>query len=388
MLDAAIVVSRVQLLKYPFSVEAREASSRLARDIPALLEILSDDMNEFVVNEAEARVIAALERSSIRLPDTGDEKDVLVYPTARLIVEKICGQLPGKAAIRLREYQAEAESKAVNRHLGEESNEFLMNLCEQSFNWNIQFMGGPTQRVNLPEYLQRFDFRILFTNYLDVAPSFRSSEWKLINRYVESGLVYVTRSELTRLASGKFKQLIIDSSFDVPELPERLAEAVQRIESELHESIRQTSPVEFSAEYSTALPPCIAQLHDEKRSGKSLAHSANFALAAFLLKIGMNEDQVLAVFSHSSDYGVKGGKIAKYQIEHIATKDYEAPSCTWMQRNLLCPVYQGEVFDPLCEYVMHPLSFYETRKWEIEHNIMNHSWYAAKRKKRQRLRVR
>lgn len=387
-MDASTVLSRVQLLKYPFSAEAREASSHLARDIPTLLEFLADDMNEYIVDEAEARVIAALERSSIKLPDTGDERDVLVYPAARLIVEKICSQLTGKAAIRLREYQAEAESKAVNRYLGNEANAFLKDLCDRSFNWRIQFTGVKTERMSLPRYLQRFDFKMHFVNYLEVAPSFRSSEWKLINRYVESGMVYVTRSELARLTSGKFKKLILNSSFDVPELPERLAEAVQRIESELHESIRKTGPVEFTAEYSTALPPCIAQLHDEKRSGKSLAHSANFALAAFLLKIGMSEEQVLAVFRHSSDYGVRGGKVAKYQIEHIATKDYEAPSCTWMQRNLLCPVYQGETFDPLCEYVLHPLSFYETRKWEIEHNITNHSWYASKRKKRQRLRVR
>lgn len=358
---------------------------RLARDVPALLEFLADGLNSYIIKRAMDRVLASLERTPISLPDISDERDVLIYPTARVIVEKVCSQLSGKAAMRIREYQAEAESKAVNKALGEESVDVLISLGTHSFNWTVQKQNVSSRTPKFTGWNREF-LLIRYENFLEVAPSFRSPEWKLINRYLESGWVYVSRSELARLISGKFKQLILNSRIEVPELPKALAEATLQIEAELHETVRRTGPVEFSTEYSRALPPCIAQLHDEKVNGKSLAHSANFALAAFLLKIGMTEEQVLEVFSHSSDYGVKGGRVAKYQIDHIANKDYEAPSCTWLQRNLLCPVYLGETFDPLCEYVLHPLSFYETRKWEIEHNITNHSWYAAKRKRRQRLR--
>lgn len=381
------MATRIQLLRYPFSQEAREVTRRIASDIPSLITFLSQDENEHIIRDGETRVLMALDQAQIQVPDNGDDRDVLVYLTARIIVEKICSQLPGKAASRLREYQAEAESKAVNAHLGDESNQFLMALCETSFEWNLNSLGGKTQRVRLPSYLQKFEFRIRYDNFLEVAPNFRSPEWKLVNRFVEDGWIYITRSELARLVSGKFKQLILDGTISVPELPERLTEAVQRIESELQETIRKTGPIEYTAKYESALPPCVAQMHEDTTTGKSLAHLARFALASFLLKIGMEEDQVLKVFSSTSDFKVRGGDIARYQIEHIAKRDYEAPSCTWMQRNILCPVYLGDIFDPLCEYVLHPLGFYETRKWELDNNIRSRSWYAGKRKRRQKLRT-
>ena len=124
-------------LRYPFSAQARKEASTLARDVRALIELLSRRENEYIVEAAELRVIAALDQEPIQVTDTRDPRDFLVYNTARLIVEKI-------GNTRLKEYQAEAESKAVNRYLSEEETPFVVNLASES--WET----APVSTLNTP----------------------------------------------------------------------------------------------------------------------------------------------------------------------------------------------------------------------------------------------
>jgi DNA primase large subunit len=379
----------VQLLRYPFSVDARKSTQeltearrkekKLSRDIDGLIDLLEDKTNSYLIEEAERRVLSALDQAEIVTVNTGSDTDVLVYSAARLIVEKIGDS-------RLKEYQAEAESKAVNRHLSKENENFIMDLCRSAFNWSVEAKGGISERAKLPLILRSYEFKIRFEDFLEIAPSFHSEEWKLINRHIDKGWVPIRRSELDRLISGKFKRLIQGSSLNVPTLPERLTEAVQRIETESRGKIKRTEPVQITTSIITAFPPCISQMHDDSLMGKNLSHEARFALAAFLLKIGMSQDDVLGSFKAAPDFA---RNLAEYQVRHIASKaageGYTPPGCKKMQGNSLCPVYLGTVKDPLCEYILHPLAFYQTRAWEISKGIDDHSWYAKKKKKRQNL---
>jgi DNA primase large subunit len=369
-------------MKYPFSREARQTSQKLARDLGALVDFLDNSENHYIVDEAEARVYAALTQSSIRYPTMENEKDVLIYPTARLIVEEL--GIP-----RLRALQAEAESKEANKQLGKEDSTLVTELCESSFNWKIESMGALTDRSKLPLMLRTYELKIRFENYLEVAPAFHSEEWSLINRYLDKGWIPIRRSELDRLISGKFRQLIMQGRFDIPKMSQRLIETVQRIEAETKGRIRQTEPVKMTETLASAFPPCIQSMYDSSIMGDvNLSHDARFALAAFLLKIGMEEDDVQKVFSSSPD---KNTSLIEYQVRHIASKrsmgadeeGYTPPGCKKLQVNNLCPVYLGSVFDPLCEYILNPLGFYSTRAWELTKGIQDHSWYARKRDKKQ-----
>ena len=100
--------SFVQQLKYPFSQEARHTSQKFARDLGALADLLDTPENFYLIEAAEKRVYSALTHEEIELPNIRDEKEVLIYPTARLIVEEIANP-------QLRARQAEAESKSVNK---------------------------------------------------------------------------------------------------------------------------------------------------------------------------------------------------------------------------------------------------------------------------------
>ncbi len=373
---------RLQQMKYPFSAEARKTSQKMARDLGVLVDLLEEQENYYIVEEAEKRVYAALTQSQIRYPTMENEKDVLIYPTARLIVEEL--GLP-----RLRALQAEAESKEANRQLGKEDSDLVIELCKSSFNWSIESMGDINERSKLPLLLRTFEMKIRFENYLEVAPGFHSEEWSLINRYLDKGWIPIRRSELDRLISGKFKQLVMEGRFDIPKMSRRLIEAVQRIEAETKGRIRQAEPVKMTETVVSAFPPCIQKMYDDSiRGDVNLSHDARFALAAFLLKIGMEENEVEKVFSTSPDKNIS---LIEYQVRHIASKrsmgvedeGYTPPGCKKMQVNNLCPVYLGTASDPLCEYILNPLAFYQTRAWEITKNIQDHSWYARKRDKKQ-----
>jgi DNA primase large subunit len=378
--------SNLQKLKYPFSREARQASLRYARDLKALADLLERPENHYLVEEAENRVYAAITQSEIVYHDMRDEKQVLVYSAARLIVEEIGNP-------RLRAHQAEAESKAVNRMLADEDNQLVEELCSDSLGWKIESLGGIHERSGMPLALRTYEYRMRFENFLEVAPDFHADEWKLINRYLDRGWVFIRRRELNRLISGKFRQIIMSGHLEIPKLPQRLAEAVQRVEVESRGKIRQYEPIKITGQVTAAFPPCMQKLYDDSVSGQvNLPHDARFALAAFLLKVGMSEAEVNKVFGHSPD---SDNRQIGYQVDHIASKrstksettGYTPTGCKKLQTNNLCPVYLGLTEDPLCEYVLNPLAFYTTRVWELsrEPPITNHSWYAKSKEKKQSL---
>ncbi len=378
MQGVTLLVTRLQLLRYPFSLEARKASQKVAHDINKLIEVVEEKDGNYVIEEATERIISAIDNTEIKTVNTNDDRDLLIYTTARIIVEKLNNP-------RLKAIQAEGESKAANKHLSKENAEFVVDLASTSFKWEVEPIGTFGNRANLPHFLRNFDFKLRFDNFLEVAPSFHADEWKLVNRYLDDGWVPIRRSELDRLISGKFKDMILNSELKLPTLPSRLTEAVQRIESEIRSKFKSRAPTKITGTVVGAFPPCISMMYSDSIEGKNLSHEARFALAAFLLKIGMSEDEVLGVFRPAPDFR---GQLAQYQVHHIARRGdgegYTPPGCKKLQSNGLCPVYLGAIFDPLCEYVLHPLQFYETRAWEHSKDITNHSWYGRKgRKKKQ-----
>ena len=374
--------SRMNQLKYPFSREAREASQRLARDLGDLVEFVSRPSNEYIVKDAEERVLAALTKTEIKYPSMQDERDVLVYPTSRLIVESI-----GNA--RLRALQAVAEEKAANKALDKEQPESLRDLCVSSFGWSIGSMGDIRERASLPLHMRTYEFKIRFENFLEVAPMIRAPEWNLINRFLDKGWIPIRKSELVRLASGKFHQIIKAGRLDLPPLSERLAAAVERLSVEMPTHLKQLEPLKFEDVEQSAFPPCMALLYAKQKSGEeNLPHFARFALAAFLNRINLDRDEILKLFEQAPD---RHKRVIEYQVDHISRKrssddddtGYVPPNCSKIISQRLCPVDNQETFDPLCEYILNPLSFYSTRYWEESKNLTSHAWYARKWEKKQ-----
>ena len=109
---------------------------------------------------------------------------------------------------------------------------------------------------------------------------------------------------------------------------------------------------------SSAMPPCMRNLLGLLQTSKHISHMGRFAMAAFLLNIGTNEEDLLKMFKSFTDFDER---IARYQVEHIAGKrgsrrQYTAPNCSTMRTHGLCVNP-----DELCGSIKHPLSYYRRK---------------------------
>ena len=93
------------------------------------------------------------------------------------------------------------------------------------------------------------------------------------------------------------------------------------------------------------------------QNGVNLPHSGRFALVSFLHTIGLNLEQILALFAQSPDFDESK---SIYQIKHITgelngSDGYTPPECGTMKTNGIC--YEP---DNLCakDTVNHPLTWF------------------------------
>jgi DNA primase large subunit len=107
-----------------------------------------------------------------------------------------------------------------------------------------------------------------------------------------------------------------------------------------------------------AFPPCMKQLYDKAKSGRSISHISRFALTSFLINIGMSVEEVINLFRSSSDFNER---LTRYQVEHIAGErgsrtKYLPPKCSVLRTHGVC-VNSNET----CKKVIHPLSYYRRK---------------------------
>jgi DNA primase large subunit len=107
----------------------------------------------------------------------------------------------------------------------------------------------------------------------------------------------------------------------------------------------------------SSFPPCIAAILSNLRDGVNVPHTARFAVTAFLLNIGLTEDEIIEIYKNSPDFDEER---TRYQVEHIAGDKgnvrYTAPSCDTMRTYGNCINS-----DDVCEKIMHPLSYYKLK---------------------------
>ncbi len=185
-------------------------------------------------------------------------------------------------------------------------------------------------------------FKVHFLDYLKAAVRIRDDRWKLVNRYVREGYVWLRKREFVRVAEEYIR--------------DRIGERVD-VNVDIGWSFREErSPdlKDIGIDVS-CYPPCIKRIISDLRSGLNVPHSARFALAAFMLNIGMKVDDVVEVFRTAPDFDEEK---TRYQVEHIAgmrgkREEYTCPSCSTMRS-------YGNCFkDSTCEGVNHPVLYYK-----------------------------
>ena len=196
-------------------------------------------------------------------------------------------------------------------------------------------------------------FKMNISNYLDRATQFNEIEWKLINRAVDNGYVYLDVDETVRLIRYEIYKLMYNKikNMNITKIPEQIRFHATLIKNKLIPAIKYTKNT-------TDLPPCIKKALEFLNKSENLPHSARFMLATYMLSLGKSIDEVVSLFQNAPDFNEK---ITRYQVEHLAGKKgsqtkYSVPACSKLVNENLCYA----TID--CKGITNPIQFGRNRK--------------------------
>jgi len=241
------------------------------------------------------------------------------------------------------ERYALAEAIRVEGILKQEKND---RVIEDIF---TNFLGIKLERSTDPRYPR---FRISLQDYVKRAVHFHKPEWKLVNRLVQNGKVYVTQQDLIRLIREEIHEIIMQrlGRVNIPKLPPNLDEVVKRLIVSAPPPPRSTySIVNVKPE---DFPPCVKEALNLLEKGQNVPHYGRFLMATYLLAVGKTVDDIMALFPKAPDFKAS---VTKYQVEHIAgikgnKTRYSVPSCKTLQTHSFCfkdPIKCYEIASPL-----------------------------------------
>ncbi|MFP3952321.1 MAG: hypothetical protein ACLFVP_09315 [Candidatus Bathyarchaeia archaeon] len=336
-----------EVAKYPFLKEA----SSLVDSLDIKLEDMATPGYEKVLDRGAERVVEAINTGEVsaKLADTTTE--LLSYPMAVMYVTVI-----GERFLD-RRYSL-GEAVRVFTLLLDESERRIQHIARSEFDWDIN-------RKKRDIDGRPYRFALHFTDYLRNASSFHEGKWKLVNRAIEQGYVYLTRIETARLLQVEVKDLIEDRVSDHVRiaLPELIQEKVDYIRQIFEENRRRLGagglPEEVVAE---GFPPCIQYCLEGLLAGRRASHMERFTLTSFLVNVGMDLDEMVNLYTSVTDYDES---LTRYQIEHIAglrgsRTRYTPPNCSTLRTHGIC---RGK--DRICERINHPLAYYRMKTKSI-----------------------
>jgi DNA primase large subunit len=328
------------LAKYPFLKETADYVRRLDFKI----EDLANAEFGKVLERAEERVEEAILDTLVSRQLRNEDVEILSFPVAIMLTVATRNTF-------IQKRYALSEAKQTFGDLKTEPKEKLQALT-RNFNWKLE----PIQKPMPP-----YEFTIHFTDYLRNTTHLREGKWKLVNRALDQGEVYVTRSETARLLSEEVRRHIEkrQDAKDMPKLPAVILTIAEKVRKLSVEKIGENEMEGFpKVVVQTAFPPCINALYQAFSSGRHLSHVGRFTLTSFLTNVGMPTETIIDLYKGFSDYNER---MTRYQVEHIvgdkgSRTHYTSPSCDTLRTHGVCANP-----DDLCKGVRHPLSYYRRR---------------------------
>jgi len=306
-----------------------------------------------VLDRAENRIEEAILFRGVSQQSSNDDIEIPSFPIAMMMVAAT-----GDPLVERR--YALAEAKRVSDMLKDERKEKIMEIAN-NFNWGIRPVKDDIS-------VRPYDFLLHFTDFLKNATDFRDKKWKLVNRLVLNGEVYLTKSEASRLLEEEVRRYI-EGKLDtkVGSLPQSIMDRVNRLKQLSQEKRGEIRLEEIpKGVVIAAFPPCIKGIYDTIASGRPTSHIGRFALTSFLINIGMTVENVIDLFRSISDFDER---MTRYQVEHIAgargsrTK-YIPPRCDTLRTHGICPTT-----DEICRKVRHPLAYYRRKLKAVKPEI-------------------
>ncbi|MDH5447468.1 MAG: DNA primase large subunit PriL [Candidatus Bathyarchaeota archaeon] len=308
-------LTKDDLAKYPFLPQAANDIKQLDLTIQELTETPA------VIKHAEQRITASFEDIP---PHRLKNRDIETasFPVAIMMVAAINDKY-------LKKRYALHEAKKIYEHLKQEKPQKILQIAKY-FKWKL----SQTQ-TKIPQ-----NFKLHFTHYLPNTTTLQQPEWKLINRQLDKGEIYLTQREACRLLQEEIRKYI-ESKLDtkVSSLPPEVKAAVEKLKNTFTARKGAIKIEEYPKTVDfEAFPPCIKALYNSISSGHHLSHIGRFTLTTFLVNIGMTAENIVDLFRTLSDFNER---LTRYQVEHIAGQrgsrtKYRPPKCSTLQTHGVC----------------------------------------------------
>lgn len=339
---------------YPFLSSASE----YVEESGATLEnLISSAAFERARLRGKARILEAIKDRVIKKPavitNAQAEMELLSYPFARILVSCIHDEYLVRRYV-LSEAKAAHEKLLADSHT---DTDIIYEMAEE-FSIRVDFF---REHVQMP-----------FVDYLRFTTNLRDKKWKLVNRGLEKGRVKLGKSEFIRIIQEAIyerimKDLPLNVSADVCDAIRGYTEDIKR---ELEETRKKFGDAEgFIVKDPNCFPPCIAHILSNLKEGINVTHGARFAVTAFLLNLGLSEDEIIEIYKNSPDFDEER---TRYQVRHIAggtgSVRYTAPSCGTMRTYGNCV---GS--DDICVKISHPLNYYRLKLKTKKNRAQTHT---------------
>ncbi len=324
-----------------------EVSGYLKQQNVSLDDIVSSPAYGRARELGRERVMEAFLEKKVRDHAMTSEIDYLLemlsYIVARIIVSSTADEM-------LIEQYALAEAVSMRDRLMEQDMDFLFHVI-QALDINASPEGGEDEeRV-----------RIHFTDYLKLSSQMRAKEWSLVSQDLDAGYLVLEKKKMTRLVQQALTSRI-KKELPLPvndKIIEAFSSTIDDVRVEVEKRKEEFRKEGFGRISFLRLPPCMKIMLNALKKGENLPHVGRFALTAFLHTVGMETEQILALYSTSPDFNVN---LARYQIEHITGK---LSGVEYLPQNCHTMVSQGICFEPdsLCkkEWMTHPLTYYKIK---------------------------
>lgn len=315
----SIILGKDDLAKYPFLEEAGTYIRESYFDL--------DDFNrsEFlhIIERATKRVEFALIQGKVFIDLEKYDIELFTFLISLIIMKYIDED---SAIKKFSLFEARRVEKFLISDLLKEKdlkkNLLISKIFKELFQLNVEL---EPKKNNL--------FKMNISDYLQRATQFNEEEWKLINRSVDNGYVYLDGDETVRLIRSEIYKLIYNKikNMNITQIPEQIKIHAILIKNKL------TPPVKYLRNR-TDFPPCIKKALELLNKSENLPHSARFMLATFMLSSGRSVEEIVLLFQNAPDFNEK---ITRYQVEHLAGKKgsqtkYSVPACSKLINENLC----------------------------------------------------
>ncbi len=360
--EFVVVRERPFYAKYPFLAGLRKYTEHVFGAPLGIKDVLG--ISE--VYEAGLRRVEACLRSRRYVPSFREDLEVLSFYVALLLAS-------ATDPWALRKF-ADSESKlAVSMTLSDRDSTTL--ALATRLNVPLEYVGSDSNpcghRVVVgintrkgKEIVECYPFRVRVPMYLKLAdPLLHDVKWKLVNRCVLGGYVYLNKRDAVRILENAIKERVLSLASEVTssvdnDVISAIRDDVTRLQGIVREvrgflSFEKDKVLEeMQGRIAEDLfPPCIKAIMESLLRGEHLSHHQRFAIATFLLNIGAGVEYVLNLMRRLPDFNER---IARYQVEHLAgirgsRKKYSVYSCDKMKTLGMCVAKCG---------VRNPLTYY------------------------------